>query len=413
MPAFRDIAYGAYANRASPLAVPVPAGVEDGDTLLALIVLRVTETLDTIAGWELVDGYPVLAEQDGGGFQVNVYLLRRTASSEPESYDFTWDGTGGDSVQSCGLIYAASGTIGSIVYGTPQVNGPAAVPAAWSPNITALAIDVEPSTLVVWLGVNWELFAGAQDVPPGTTPTFTQRLKAADSLTYVADGVFEAGGDTGNRTQAGSNSGGSDGWFGLMVGLQPAADLVEVPNVVGQSQSAATVMIGEAGLTLGAVTTGYSPTVPEGDVISQNPAAAAEVASGSAVDIVVSLGPEPSSDPESDPESEAGSEPTSDDLPPDVIAEIWAFELSNGKTAAQNLVEINAALTAPIVGPYTLADLLKLLAAVAAGQTRIDAHGGGAATVQFDSVAGDGVVVEAEMQGSERTSVSITPDGSS
>lgn len=157
------------------------------------------------------------------------------------------------------------------------------------------------------------------------------------------------------------------------------------------------------------VTTGYSPTVPEGDVISQDPASGAEVAAGSAVDIVVSLGPEPASDPD----SEAGSEPTSDDLPPDVIAEIWAFELSNGKTAAQNLVEINTALTAPIVGPYTLADVLKVLAAVAAGQTRIESLGGGAATVQFDSVHGDGVVVEASMQGSERASVSITPDGSS
>ena len=66
---------------------------------------------------------------------------------------------------------------------------------------------------------------------------------------------------------------------------------VTVPNVVGLTQAAATTAITGAGLVVGTVTTANSATVPAGSVISQNPAAGASVAAGSAVALVVSLGP--------------------------------------------------------------------------------------------------------------------------
>lgn len=69
---------------------------------------------------------------------------------------------------------------------------------------------------------------------------------------------------------------------------------VAVPNVVGETQAAATTDITNAGLALGTVTTQYSDTVAAGLVISQNPAAGTLVSLGSAVSIVVSLGPQPS-----------------------------------------------------------------------------------------------------------------------
>ena len=68
---------------------------------------------------------------------------------------------------------------------------------------------------------------------------------------------------------------------------------VSVPNVVGSTQAAATSAITGAGLILGNVTDQSSSTVPSGDVISQNPTSGTSVASGSAVDIVVSTGPAP------------------------------------------------------------------------------------------------------------------------
>ena len=67
--------------------------------------------------------------------------------------------------------------------------------------------------------------------------------------------------------------------------------MVSVPNVVGSAQAAANTSITGAGLTLGTVTMQSSSTVTSGNVISENPAAGASVAKGSAVDLVVSSGP--------------------------------------------------------------------------------------------------------------------------
>ena len=66
-----------------------------------------------------------------------------------------------------------------------------------------------------------------------------------------------------------------------------------MPNVVGLAQAAAQTAITGAGLTVGAVTTANSATVPAGQVISQTPASGSSAAPGSAVALVVSLGPAP------------------------------------------------------------------------------------------------------------------------
>ena len=78
----------------------------------------------------------------------------------------------------------------------------------------------------------------------------------------------------------------------LVVSLGPPPT-VNVPDVVGLAQAAAESAIAGATLTVGTVTTSYSPTVPSGDVISQNPLGGVNVNAGSSVDLVVSLGPPP------------------------------------------------------------------------------------------------------------------------
>ena len=57
---------------------------------------------------------------------------------------------------------------------------------------------------------------------------------------------------------------------------------VAVPNVVGETQAAATTEIMSAGLVVGTVTQQSSSTVASGDVISKSPAAGTNVATGSA-----------------------------------------------------------------------------------------------------------------------------------
>jgi hypothetical protein len=66
---------------------------------------------------------------------------------------------------------------------------------------------------------------------------------------------------------------------------------VAVPNVVNQTQANASLTLTGAGLMTGAITNANSTTVPAGSVISQNPAAGTTVSGGSAVALVVSLGP--------------------------------------------------------------------------------------------------------------------------
>src|SRR5881275_222472 len=70
----------------------------------------------------------------------------------------------------------------------------------------------------------------------------------------------------------------------------PPPTQVAVPNVVGQTQAAATSAITSAGLTVGTVTQQSSTTVASGNVISESPAAGTSVASASAVNLVVSSG---------------------------------------------------------------------------------------------------------------------------
>ena len=72
--------------------------------------------------------------------------------------------------------------------------------------------------------------------------------------------------------------------------FDPVATLL-VPNLAGDTLSAATTAIQSAGLVVGTVATASSSTVPSGDVISESPAAGTLVSSGSTVNLVVSLGP--------------------------------------------------------------------------------------------------------------------------
>ncbi len=64
-----------------------------------------------------------------------------------------------------------------------------------------------------------------------------------------------------------------------------------VPNVVGDTEGAATSAITGAGLTLGTVTIESSATVQAGEVISESPGAGTVVSLGSAVNLTVSSGP--------------------------------------------------------------------------------------------------------------------------
>ncbi len=66
-----------------------------------------------------------------------------------------------------------------------------------------------------------------------------------------------------------------------------------VPSVEGMSQSEAEAALNDVGLLVGSVSEQFSDTVAAGCVISQSPVAGENAATGSAVDLVISSGPEP------------------------------------------------------------------------------------------------------------------------
>ena len=77
--------------------------------------------------------------------------------------------------------------------------------------------------------------------------------------------------------------------WNLLLAQNVAPITVTVPNVVGLQQSLASSVLASSGLTTGVVTPQASP-LPIGQVISQAPIAGSTVASGSAVNLVVSAG---------------------------------------------------------------------------------------------------------------------------
>ncbi len=68
---------------------------------------------------------------------------------------------------------------------------------------------------------------------------------------------------------------------------------LSVPNVVGQPQASASLLIVDAGLVVGTITQEYSMTVPAGIVITQTPSAGELVAPDTAVLLTVSKGVQP------------------------------------------------------------------------------------------------------------------------
>ena len=118
-----------------------------------------------------------------------------------------------------------------------------------------------------------------------------------NSIAITADGkqvyVGNEGGNTVSVIDTASNVvtttiGGMNSPRG--VAARPIPPGVPVPNVVGQTQAAASAAIETAGLTVGIITRRSSNTIPSGSVISQSPAAGTRVAGGTAVNLVVSRG---------------------------------------------------------------------------------------------------------------------------
>ena len=161
-------------------------------------------------------------------------------------------------------------------------------------NVTAPATDQ-------WNFASIELTPGAAPAPVavpnvvGLTQAAAQSAIASAALTVgaisTANSATVPAGQVISQSPASGASVAPGSAVALTVSLGPAVVNVIVPNVVGLTQAAAQTAIASAALTVGAITTSNSATVPSGQVISQSPASGASVAPNSAVALTVSLGP--------------------------------------------------------------------------------------------------------------------------
>ena len=92
----------------------------------------------------------------------------------------------------------------------------------------------------------------------------------------------------------------------VIVKVSKGSESVSVPNIVGMTKDAAMNKLGSVGLQ-GSATSKYSDSVPEGQVISQNPYAGTKLATGSTVSYVVSKGVQNVSVPTINGSSEANA----------------------------------------------------------------------------------------------------------
>jgi RHS repeat-associated protein len=162
------------------------------------------------------------------------------------------------------------------------------VPPNLPPNITSTPVTSATA------GLSYGYDVDAADPNPGDVITYSLATSPSGMVINGATGLVTW---TPADTQVGSQNVSvraqdPDGLSAVQnFTITVAPRMVPVPNIVGSVEAAAKKAIASAGLTVGTVATANSATVPAGNVISQNPAAGTSVAAGSAVSIVVSLGP--------------------------------------------------------------------------------------------------------------------------
>jgi beta-lactam-binding protein with PASTA domain len=143
------------------------------------------------------------------------------------------------------------------------------------------------------VGNDWDR-AVARTLPAGQTKVH-EFVDTAVGDTFWVQALNATAGAAGSVVTLNATAPTTDQYNLAIVELTPGAAPapVSVPNVVGLTQAAAQSAITAAGLSVGAITTANSASVPAGLVISESPAASTSVAPNSAVAIVVSLGPAP------------------------------------------------------------------------------------------------------------------------
>ncbi len=209
-------------------------------------------------------------ETDLGGYLIYY-------GTEPGNYIACYD-TG--KVTSYGITGVKSGTtiyIAMAAYDTSQ-------------NDSALSAEQHITVPIVTTTVTVPSVVGKTQAAAGSALT-SAGLKAGTITQAYSSTV--ASGNVISQSPVSGTSVASGSAVNLTISKGPQPVMRTVPNVVGKTQAAAGSALTSALLTAGTITQAYSSTVASGNVISQSPVSGTSVASGSAVNLTISRGPQP------------------------------------------------------------------------------------------------------------------------
>lgn len=215
------------------------------------------------------------------------------------------DGAQGNSINSSGQVTGLSYTSGdAAVHAFLYTSGPLVDLNSLLSSADAAQYTLEDGVAINDAGQILVLAAEnatGQQVTLLLTPAASVPNVVGDTQAAATSALTGAGFALGNVTTQASTSVAP----GIVISQNPSAgtsatagsavDLVvssgvTVPNVVGVPLASATAVLTSAGLTTGAISQQYSSTVPQGNVISESPAAGSSVVGGTAVGLVISEG---------------------------------------------------------------------------------------------------------------------------
>lgn len=105
----------------------------------------------------------------------------------------------------------------------------------------------------------------------------------------------------------------------LIAYVSTGSEDVAVPRLRGQTLQQAQQTLSDEGLRVGAIDQEFDPSVPAGSVVRSDPPEGREVATGSQVDLVVSLGPTPTPSPSPTPTPTPEPTPTPTPTPTPIL----------------------------------------------------------------------------------------------
>jgi beta-lactam-binding protein with PASTA domain len=235
----------------------------------------------TVPSGSVISSNPGAGTQVAAGSAVNLVVSTGPAVPVPNVVNET-QAAAMTAITGAGLVVgtvtnASSATVpsGSVISSNPAAGTQVAAGSAVN-----LVVSTGPAPIAVPNVVNQTQAAATTAITGAGLVVGT--VTNVSSATVPSGSVISSNPGAGTQVAPGSA-------VDLFVSTGPV--LVAVPNVVNQTQAAASTAITGAGLVVGTVTNASSATVPSGSVISSNPGAGTQAAAGSAVNLVVSTGP--------------------------------------------------------------------------------------------------------------------------